>query len=1672
MSGDYSVGGGASIPGQFINFTNQLNSAGTISSNTNTAIVTGVGTAFLSLFKADDIIYDGGGWVCGVAIGQIASIQSNTKLTLYENAAVTKAAGSKFCGPDAPGAFAAVNNCGLSNNITLTLNGAVNEPGTTSLKKWTETGTGGYKLTINCFWNNLIEGNNATGLIKLDGCSNVIINGGDPWGNYMTFRNNATTGADLVFINGAQNNTIDNCSFENRNTTVNAGPNMGAILFSTSTGPNGNSYNTINNCIIRDRSDITGTLAHHGICSQGTNAYPNSFNNITNCSFDNIENNGIWLTPTGNGDGWKIMGNIFYREITTGATTAQSGIYFNAPSSNANKITNNYIGRDGPPYFYGEWTNSGNVAFIGIYLNVGTTAVTKCDSNNVAHVRLTSTNSTNLYGIQVAGGLVDIKYNGIGDGYWLYVGPQDTYTLAGTGTLAGILVTGGTTVNIENNAIYALTKTNTAGTLIGIGVGTAALTTRITGNIVNSLTGSGSVAGVGNLSSVCGIYNYATNEGQYIYNNSISGLENTYVGNNVTSITAIALKGPATGNNICARNNIYLDGNCRNGATLKFGNLVGIDIQGAAYDIVNNMLMLGYDNFWYTNENPYIISGIKKSTLTYINHIYFNSIFVVGTSNSATVRNSYCYNALAGAGTADIIMNNIFFNGRTNTGNSGNHYAMFFNNANTFDYNDYFVTGTGGLLSNGNNFLPLRAGQDAHSLNTDPDFIEEHCQPCPWNNLHISSGCALNGKGFDLSANSPPYIEDYDGEPRNTGINRPDIGADEFALKAPLFTRHPKDTSNICGAADSVSFIVATAGGISVNYQWQVSTDGNTWINTTDGGTNPAYNGSNTPTLKVKGAPASLQFRCMADSCGEVSASNIAKLQIGGGAPVNLTLTATPSSPPHEGDNVIVKANVDSAFPATSYSWWKISNIIILDPNNTNTLTFNNVPYNGDGIRGAGVTWIMVRANNACGSSSSIFYFLNVVPKTIASNPSACGGNDGYIKFPGLIANNEYDITYNKDGVSQTPLILIADNNGELTMGNLADGTYTDIVLYLNRGCGGCTTNSAPADTIVLSGQTGGGITYFPPDKIKCSGDTAVFRVLSPGANLSYKWYYNGILITGATDRDYIIPVISPKNAGTYHCIVTNYCGTFTSKFSTLTVNSSPSSNIKFVKQTKYPGDNLSFSLSPGGTGPFSFQWIKNGIDINGETNSIFNINSVACQDSGVYSCKINNTCASITAKIVNLYILNCTRYKFAISGHVKYDNNDSSAMSSFTDNTITNVSLLNKDDTLIEKTETDDNGFYVITDIINGNYKLIANTSKKWGGCNPADALLVNRNYIGVKLITDPMKKLAADVNNDLKIDPKDALIINRRYIGIIDHFTNKNKVILPDWLFSNPAITIETDDITRNILAICAGDVNGSYSNIPPKNMNTPISTAGLLNIEAGKEFELPVYLNDFAELGALGIKFSVLSSQFSVLSIKSVIKGLIYNIIQSDKSDESEIRIAWSAENKGYKTTPDKPLFTLICSFNNSQFSILNRANELMNTFEFNSSVNNSQFLMLSSESVLADIDANLLSTDKITTPKLTYDLRLTTYDLKFSIYPNPFSSITNIDYSIPEDANVKLIVYNVLGEKIECLTNERKLAGQHSLQYNASALSDGIYYCVLQLTTKDLRLSKTNIMMIAR
>jgi Predicted periplasmic ligand-binding sensor domain len=81
-------------------------------------------------------------------------------------------------------------------------------------------------------------------------------------------------------------------------------------------------------------------------------------------------------------------------------------------------------------------------------------------------------------------------------------------------------------------------------------------------------------------------------------------------------------------------------------------------------------------------------------------------------------------------------------------------------------------------------------------------------------------------------------------------------------------------------------------------------------------------------------------------------------------------------------------------------------------------------------------------------------------------------------------------------------------------------------------------------------------------------------------------------------------------------------------------------------------------------------------------------------------------------------------------------------------------------------------------------------------------------------------------------------------------------------------------------------------------------------------------------------------------------------------------------------------------------------------------------------------------------------------------KFTLYqnyPNPFNPATTIEFEIPKRTNVKLVVYDFLGNEIETLIDRELEAGKYKLNFNSNGLPSGVYLYTLK-TPKSIQTNK--------
>lgn len=94
------------------------------------------------------------------------------------------------------------------------------------------------------------------------------------------------------------------------------------------------------------------------------------------------------------------------------------------------------------------------------------------------------------------------------------------------------------------------------------------------------------------------------------------------------------------------------------------------------------------------------------------------------------------------------------------------------------------------------------------------------------------------------------------------------------------------------------------------------------------------------------------------------------------------------------------------------------------------------------------------------------------------------------------------------------------------------------------------------------------------------------------------------------------------------------------------------------------------------------------------------------------------------------------------------------------------------------------------------------------------------------------------------------------------------------------------------------------------------------------------------------------------------------------------------------------------------------------------------------------------------------EINSDLIPTQFEL-FQNYPNPFNPTTKIEFAVPHDGFVNLIVYNTMGEAIAVLVDEQKPAGRYSVDFIGSDFPSGVYF--YRLLASDFKSIKKMILL---
>jgi hypothetical protein len=140
---------------------------------------------------------------------------------------------------------------------------------------------------------------------------------------------------------------------------------------------------------------------------------------------------------------------------------------------------------------------------------------------------------------------------------------------------------------------------------------------------------------------------------------------------------------------------------------------------------------------------------------------------------------------------------------------------------------------------------------------------------------------------------------------------------------------------------------------------------------------------------------------------------------------------------------------------------------------------------------------------------------------------------------------------------------------------------------------------------------------------------------------IRWQWRFNGVELPGATNAALFLESIRTEESGSYDAFAYNAGGTVFSAPAQL--NIVQPAFIAVPPPTFYQtngGSNVTFSVTAGGTPPFSYQWRFNDVDIPGANSPTFSLTNLVLSQSAVYSAVVTNIYGAATASVTLVVLI------------------------------------------------------------------------------------------------------------------------------------------------------------------------------------------------------------------------------------------------------------------------------------------------------------------------------------------------------------------------------------------------------------------------------------------------
>ena len=359
-----------------------------------------------------------------------------------------------------------------------------------------------------------------------------------------------------------------------------------------------------------------------------------------------------------------------------------------------------------------------------------------------------------------------------------------------------------------------------------------------------------------------------------------------------------------------------------------------------------------------------------------------------------------------------------------------------------------------------------------------------------------------------------------------------------------------------------------------------------------------------------------------------------------------------------------------------------------------------------------------------------------------------------------------------------------------------------------------------------------------------------------------------------------------------------------------------------------------------------------------------------------------------------------------------------------------------------------------------NGKYKFINLPSCNLTVCpvieNANGKSITPNDALQVLLFTEgdtslsTYQMIAGDVNGDCILSKEDAVEILSYYTSARDSFSigsywtfvphnfpidNTNWCSAPKCLYYNPLDRFMVD---QNFFAIQYGDVDKSWKpseklgkNVIDDSLISHLKVEDIIESTSGK-MSLPINLKNVTNIYSFSLTLENIPEKLSVVSVDTTELTGGYLLLYHEKNQVVNIAAAGTKSINGSGS---------VCFI---EFEVLGTIKQSVNEPP----------LVITKFSLNGIQAVNLYKQVNIST--------IVNVPVEYKLsqnYPNPFNLHTVIKYQLPEDAQVKIEIYNLMGQRVRVLMDEKKQGGYFQVNWNGQndlnhIMPSGIYFCRLQ------------------